>query len=137
MNISPEPVQFIVTIALSFLTGLEIKTYRQQYHSDTPTYFFGTARTTTFLGILGYVFYTIEPLHLIVYTAGLLAFALLFALFYARRLQERKTSVLLFLVSLVVYAYGPLTVLEPLWMPALLFVLVVFLLNAKGTISTI
>lgn len=137
MSLPPDPVNFIVTLALSFLTGLEIKTYRQKYHPEATNYFFGTARTTTFWGILGFIFYKIDHHFLIVYTAGLLVFAGLFALFYRHRLQEQKTSILLFLVSMAVYSYGPLTTLYPLWMPALLFVLIVFILNAKTAISAI
>jgi uncharacterized membrane protein (DUF4010 family) len=137
MNVTSLPIQFIVTIALSFLSGLEVKSYRQQFHPESLTYFFGTVRTTTFLGVLGFLLYVIDRQHLIVYTAGLLAFAAIFALFYQRRLKQDKTSILLFLVSLAVYTYGPLTVLFPLWMPALLFVLIVFLLNARTTISNL
>ena len=137
MNPLSSTMHFIVTFVLSFLTGFEVKTYRQQYHPDSTTYFFGTVRTTTFLGILGFVLYSIDPQRLIVYTAGLLSFSAIFALFYAQRLRDQKTSILLYLVSLGVYTYGPLTVLYQLWMPALLFVLIVFLLNAKTTISSI
>jgi uncharacterized membrane protein (DUF4010 family) len=137
MNVTSLPIQFIVTIALSFLSGLEVKSYRQQFHPESLTYFFGTARTTTFIGMLGFLLYVIDRQHLIVYTAGLLAFTAIFALFYQRRLKQDKTSILLFLVSLAVYTYGPLTVLFPLWMPALLFVLIVFLLNARTTISNL
>ncbi len=137
MNLSPDPIHFIVTLALSFLTGLEVKTYRMQYHPDSTTYFFGATRTITFIGILGFVLYTIAPESLIVYTSGLICFSILFALFYNHQLQKKKITILLYLVSIVVYTYGPLTVLYPLWMPTLLFVLIVFLLNAKSTISTI
>jgi len=137
MLLNTDATQFIVTIALSFLTGLEVKSYRQEYHADSRDYFIGTARTTTFLGILGFVFYRLDPRHLHVYTAGLLVFSALFALFYIQRLRRAKTSILPFLVTLIVYTYGPLTALSPLWMPALLFVLTVFLLNAKTSISNL
>ena len=135
MNVTSLPIQFILTIALSFLSGLEVKSYRQQFHPASLNYFFGTVRTTTFLGVLGFLLFVIDQQHLVVYTAGLAAFTLIFALFYQRRLHEDKTSILLFLVSLAVYTYGPLAVLFPLWMPALLFVLIVFLLNARTSIS--
>ena len=75
--------------------------------------------------------------HNVVYTAGLLSFTAIFGLFYAYRLRDQKTSILLYVISLVVYTYGPLTTLYPLWLPALLFVLIVFLLNAGTTISAL
>ncbi|HFQ89918.1 MAG TPA: DUF4010 domain-containing protein [Desulfobulbus sp.] len=135
MNLPADVIHFIVTTVLGFLSGLEVKSYRQQFHPESTTYFFGTVRTTTFLALLGFVLYVIDSQHLVVYTAGLLSFTAIFALFYAQRLRENKTSVLLYMVSLAVYTYGPLTILYPLWMPALLFVLIVFLLNARTTIS--
>jgi uncharacterized membrane protein (DUF4010 family) len=130
------PAHFLLTIVLSFLTGLEIKTYRQEYHGDSTMYFFGTARTATFLGILGFLLYVVEPAHCTVYIAGFLAFSALFSIFYWHRLQARKTSsVLLYLVSGIVYSYGPVSVLFPVWLPALLFVLTVFLLNARAELK--
>ncbi len=137
MNPPHEVIHFIVTAVLAFLSGLEVKSYREQYHAESTNYFFGTARTTTFIGILGFLLYLIDPRNLVVYTAGLLALTVIFSLFYLQRLQEKKTSILLFLVSLAVYTLGPLSVLFPLWMPALLFVLIVFLLNARAAISTL
>ena len=137
MNLPTDVIHFIVTTVLGFLSGLEVKSYRQQYHPESTTYFFGTVRTTTFLAILGFVLYVIDSRHLVVYTAGLLSFTAIFALFYAQRLRDQKTSILLYMVSLAVYTYGPLTILYPLWMPALLFVLIVFLLNARTTISAL
>ena len=38
---------------------------------------------------------------------------------------------------LCVYGLGPLSVIYPLWMPSLLFVLIVFILNAKGRIHRV
>lgn len=137
MNLPTDVIHFIVTTVLGFLSGLEVKSYRQQYHPESTTYFFGTVRTTTFLAILGFVLYVIDSRHLVVYTAGLLSFTAIFALFYVQKLRNQKTSILLYMVSLAVYTYGPLTILYPLWMPALLFVLIVFLLNAKTAISDI
>ncbi len=137
MLLNSDPAHFLVTIVLSFLTGLEVKSYRQQFHAESENYFIGTARTTTFLGILGLILYKIAPRTLLLYTAGFLVFSTLFALFYLHRLREKKTSILPFLVSLIVYGYGPLTAMYPIWMPALLFVLIVFLLNAKSLISDI
>ncbi len=135
MTLDADLIHFIVTTAFSFLIGLEIKTYRQQFHREEPKAFFGTARTYTFIGILGYVFYRIDPHGLVVYTAGLAVLSVMYALFYRQRLEENRPSILLFVVMLCVYTFGPLTQLFALWMPALLFVLIVFVLNAKPTIS--
>ena len=130
MQSSQDLIHFIVTAALSFLIGLEIRTYRQQFHPNEQGLFIGTARTFTFVGMLGYIGYMIAPESLIVYVAILLALSALYALFYYRKLERNKSSILLFLVMLCVYSIGPLTQIAPLWMPSLIFVLTVFILNA-------
>jgi uncharacterized membrane protein (DUF4010 family) len=133
---NPDLVHFIVTVAFSFLIGLEVKTYQQHFHPDKPHDFFGTARTYTFVGMLGYIFYRIDP-HLIAYSVVLAGLTLLYALFYHQKLVDHRQSILLYLVMLCVYTFGPLTISMPLWMPSLLFVLIVFLLNARQTIHRV
>ncbi len=134
MSIEPDLIHFVITVAFSFLVGLEVKTYRIEYHSDSSKYFFGSARTLTFVGILGFLFYKIDPVHLLPYTAVLLSLTVLFAIFYRTKVERKSQSILLFVVMLCVYAFGPLTQIYPLWMPALLFVLIVFILNARHAI---
>ncbi len=131
MNISADLINLIVTVAFSFLIGLEIKTYRIQYHDDSTKYFFGSARTFTFVGMLGFIFYKID---LSMYLAVMLGLSLLYALFYYQKLLNHKQSILLYLVMLIVYGFGPLSIKFPIWMTSLVFVLVVFILNAKNSI---
>ncbi len=132
MSLSSDLINLIVTVVFSFLIGLEIKTYRMRFHDDSTKYFFGSARTFTFVGMLGYVFYKIDLIAYIFVLAGL---TLLYALFYYQKLLNHKQSILLYLVMLIVYAIGPLSVMFPIWMSSLIFVLVVFTLNAKNGIK--
>jgi uncharacterized membrane protein (DUF4010 family) len=127
-------VHFVLTAVFSFLVGLEIKTYRLQFHAREASNTIGSARTYTFLGIIGYLFCIIDG-GFVVYTAGLAGFTLLFSLFYYQRLKERKTSILLYLAALVVYSFGPLVIHYPLWLPSLLFVLTIFIFNAKQSLQ--
>jgi uncharacterized membrane protein YfcA len=90
MTFETDLVHFVLTAVFSFLIGLEIKTYWHQFHREEPRAFFGTARTYTFVGLLGYVFYRIDPQHLAVYTAGLLVLGGMYALFYRQRLEENR-----------------------------------------------
>jgi len=75
--------------------------------------------------------------NLFVYVAGLLGFTCVFSLYYYKNLEEQKTSILLYLLGLLVYSLGPLSIRYTLWMPALLFVLTVFILNARKLILDI
>jgi len=135
MGLSSDLVHLVITVVFSFLVGMELKTYRQQFHAKDDNLFFGTARTYTFIGILGYVFYKIDPVHLIPYIAVMIALSLLFLVLYMKKLEEGRSSILPYVVMLSVYAFGPMTELFELWMPSLLFVLIVFLLNAKQSLQ--
>ncbi len=135
MDFDARLIQFGLSVVFAFLIGLEVKTYHQHFVKDKRHDFFGTTRTLTFIGVLGYIFYVIDSVHLTLYIAGIVGYTLLYALFYQKRLQEGKSSILLYLVSLLVYSFGPLLVLFPYWMGALLFVTVIFVLNAKEAIE--
>jgi len=135
MSLSPDLIHLVVTIVFSFLVGMELKTYRQQYHAKDGNLYFGTARTYTFIGILGYVFYKIEPAHLTLYITVLVLLSLLFLVFYREKVEKGRSSILPYAVMLSVYAFGPLTERFALWMPSLLFVLIIFLLNAKQSLQ--
>ena len=126
-------VHFALTAVFSFLIGLEIKTYRLQFHAQETAHTIGSARTYTFLGIIGYLFCIVDD-SFAVYIAGLAGFTLLFALFYVQQLKEKKSAILLYLVALIVYSFGPLVIRYPLWFPSLLFVLTIFVLNAKQSL---
>ncbi len=134
MSVESDLIHFVITVVFSFLVGLEVKTYRMQFHADSAKYFFGSARTLTFVGILGFLFYRIDPVNLVPYTAVLVSLSLLYAIFYWTKVKKMSQSILLFTVMLCVYTFGPLTQVYSLWMPALLFVLIVFILNARGAI---
>lgn len=123
-------VHFALTAVFSFLIGLEIKTYHLKQHAQETVNTIGSARTYTLLGIIGYLFCIIDD-SFAVYIAGVAGFTLLFALFYAQQLKEKKSAILLYLVALIVYSFGPLVIHYPLWLPSLLFVLTIFILNAK------
>ena len=134
MSLSADLIHLTVTIVFSFLVGMELRTYREQYHAKEENLYFGTARTYTFIGILGYFFYKLDPSGLSVYIAVLMGLSVLFAMLYWHKLEKGKSSILPYVVMLSVYTLGPLTERFPLWMPSLLFVLIIFLLNAKQSL---
>lgn len=121
-------VQFALTAVLSFLIGLEIKSYRARFHGGEAMHGFGSARTYTFIGVLGYLFWV---LGVEVYIAAMAGITFLYALYYREQLRSGKSSVLLYVAALAVYGLGPLTTQFALWMPASVFVLVIFIFNAK------
>ncbi len=132
MMFDPILLHFLIVTVFSFLIGLEVKSYRNQYAKEKEqNYFFGDVRTYSFVGILGYVLFLIDnSLHLL-YLAGFLSITLLYAILYRQNLLEKKRSILLYIVMLLVYSFGALIVTEPIWVSALLYVSIVFILNAN------
>ena len=124
--------QLAVVLMLSFLTGSELRTYQLKYHTQGNELFFGTVRTMSLTGLMGAVFYLLNP------TLFLLGYGALIALFlvlYWHRLQRQHSSLLSFLVWSLTYAYGPMVMTQPFWLVASVFVLIVLLLNAKESIN--
>jgi uncharacterized membrane protein (DUF4010 family) len=128
MHIEKSLIDFAITIVFSFLIGLEVKTYKLHFHEKSSNYFFGSARTFTFVGMLGFLFYHVS---IYAYLMVLASLSVLYAMFYYQRLLSNKQSIILFLVLLIVYSFGPISINNPIWMTSLVFVLVIFVLNAK------
>lgn len=132
MNLNIDLVHFLVVTAFSFLVGLEVKSYRNQHITPTEeNLFFGDVRTYSFVGILGFILFKIDSNAHILYAGGFLSITLLYALLYQKNLQENRRSILLYIVMLLVYSLGALIQTQPLWMTALLYVSIVFILNVN------
>ncbi len=123
--IDKDLVAFLVTIVFSFLVGLEVRSYREYFHSRFE---FGSIRTLTFTGLLGFVFFKIN---LYLYIVGFISLTLFFLLFYYFKLKENKASIVTFLVEAITYSFGPLSLIKPFWFIALIFVILIFGLNVK------
>ncbi len=116
-----------------FLTGLEMRAYlieRGGEQADQTHFRAGSARTYTFIALLGFVLYTLDPAWRL-YLGGMAVLTVLYGLFYHRKLQSGQMGILQPLVALIVYTYGPCLVLLPPWFLVLLFVAAVFVLNAR------
>jgi len=128
-----EYFRFILTLLLSFLTGLEMREYGKTLGN---AYFIGTVRTYTLIGMVGYIFYILDPSWRL-YMAGLGVLALLFGLFYYHKLQEKQKGIISLLTALLVYAYAPIIMTQPLWFTAFIFVSIIFVVNAKTQMHTL
>jgi uncharacterized membrane protein (DUF4010 family) len=128
---SPQLVHLLLSTVLGFIIGLELKAYHHTYNTDAFSPPFGTTRTYTFAGMLGYIAYALEPRHFVIYIVLFLALSLYFALFYHHMIRKGKPSILPYLVLVGVYAFGPLSERFGVWMAALLFVLIIFVLNVS------
>lgn len=128
-------IQLILTLVFSFLTGMELKDYYQTFHSkDENFYFFGSVRTFTLTGLLGFTFYLINPN---LFLAGFVALTLIYLTFYYQKLQQKQSSILTYLIWMVSYSYAPLIMTHPLWIAASIFVTIILLLGSKDKINAL
>ena len=123
--IDKDLIALVVTIVFSFLIGLEVRSYREYFHSKFE---FGSIRTLTFTGLLGFLLFKID---LAIYIAGFISITLFFLLFYYFKLKENRASIVTFLVVAITYTFGPISLTKPLWFIALIFVILIFGLNVK------
>ncbi|HEB97208.1 MAG TPA: DUF4010 domain-containing protein [Sedimenticola thiotaurini] len=124
---------FALVALFGFLTGLEFREYillRGRERPEIPAVSLGTARTFTFIAILGFVLHRLDP-DLRLYLVGMGGLILFLGLFYHHKLKSGQTGLLQLLMMLIVYAYGPTIALLPPWFLVLLFVAVVFTLSAR------
>jgi len=138
MSINIDLIHFLVVAVFSFLVGLEVKAYRKEFvKSKHQNYFFGDVRTFSFIGILGFILFKIDMNYSYLYLAGFFTITLLFSILYYQNLQDNKRSILLFVVMLLVYSFGAVIQTDSLWMTALIYVSIVFILNSTKSMSKI
>ena len=122
-----------LALALSFLIGLEFHSYQR---AEGQGLGFGTARTLTLVGLLGFLLFALEPSG-ILFALGLAMLALWLALYYRRRLDEGYASLLAPVVCALVYLLGLLAWSMPPWFTAAYAVFIIFFLSAKPRIRLI
>ncbi|BCD62272.1 hypothetical protein NitYY0826_C1148 [Nitratiruptor sp. YY08-26] len=127
-----ELLHFLYVVALSFLVGLELKAYRLMHTSDKPH--LGSTRTFTFIGIMGYIFFKIN---LYYFLLGFLALVAIYLSYYFYKLHHDRTAIISFLLIALVYSFGAMMEEFSIWMPTLVYVLIVFILNANRSLSYI
>jgi len=123
---------FVLTLAMSFLVGLALREYYvAQEHLD----YFGSVRTYTFIGMLGFGLYQLDSD--LTYGAGLAGLAAFLTVYYWRKSGAAKPGMIGMLTALLTYLIGPLALTVPAWFVILFVVSALFVLNAKERIRTL
>ena len=132
-GIPPLLVQFVTTVAFSFVVGLEFRSY---HHTNNYTLHFGSTRTFVLIGILGFILYTMDASRLL-FAAGLLLLGALLLVFYWRLSSERLFSLFSTLFALLIYLIGPIASAFPSWFLVLFIVVLIVILGEKPLIHRI
>ncbi len=128
-RIPPDLAHFLFVALFSLLIGLE---QRQHHISDGEKILFGTDRTFTLIGILGFILYVISPGTMLPFLAGGLSISLFFVVYYHNRIKaEENFGITSIVIALITYCLAPLVYLQPLWMALLICVSVLILTEVK------
>jgi uncharacterized membrane protein (DUF4010 family) len=130
--IPPDFVKFILVTLFSLLIGLE---QRRLHLSNEMGSLFGTDRTFTLFGILGFILYIISPQSLIPFLGGGFVISVFLSIFYFQKIQQQKKFGLTSLViALITYCLAPLIYTQPDWMVLLIVVAIFIITEIKDTL---
>ena len=131
--INPDFIKFALVLVFSLLIGLE----QRRHHIDMEAEeLFGTDRTFTLIGVLGYLLYIISPNNLSPFLGGGAVVTLFLAIFYYQKIQiKKKFGLTSIIIALITYCLAPLIYTQPLWLVLLLIVCVLIITEIKGELS--
>lgn len=122
-------INFILVTIFSLLIGLE---QRKRHSSENGEFIFGTDRTFSLIGVLGFVLYKFNALNYIPFLIGFLVVAAFLLIFYNYKLAQTKLSGLTSIfAALLTYTIAPIIYTEPKWMVMLIMVGILILLEIK------
>jgi uncharacterized membrane protein (DUF4010 family) len=133
-QIPKDLINFLLVILFSLVIGLE----QRQHHIDLEfESLYGTDRTITLIGILGFILYILMPGTFILFIAGGAALAVLLGIYYFNRIKIKNqwgfTSIL---IALITYCLTPLVYLEPRWMVMAIVVVLLIIVEIKESLFT-
>jgi uncharacterized membrane protein (DUF4010 family) len=130
--IPPDLVRFLLTVVFSLLVGLE---QRRRYIKEEFESRFGTDRTCTLIGILGYILYLIGPKTLIPFLGGGAVIAVFLSIYYLQKINvEKKFGMTSLVIAMITYCFAPLLYTQPYWLVLLIVVAVLVITELKETL---
>jgi uncharacterized membrane protein (DUF4010 family) len=110
---------------------------QRQLHGDKDDHFlFGTHRTFTFIGILGYVLLISDLQNKMLFIAGFIVLSVLLSLFYYFKIYKyEKFGITTIMIALLTYSMSLVLLTQPLWLFLMVFVTILFFTELKETLS--
>ncbi|MCK9611358.1 MAG: DUF4010 domain-containing protein [Bacteroidales bacterium] len=135
LNIVPKQlIDFLLVTVFSLLIGLS---QRKLHPAGEDSRLFGTDRTFTFIGILGYILYIIDPEYLYLYMGG--GFAIITFLginYYFKILTYKDFGLTTIVIAFITYCIAPLVITQPAWLFILVVVTVLIFTELKETFTS-
>ena len=129
-----ELVTFVLVTLFSLLIGLSQRRLSLKREGDATH--FGTDRTFTFIGILGYLLYILDPVHMRLFMGGGAVLGLLLAVnYYVKQSQFHVFGVTTIVIALITYCIAPIVATQPSWFYVMVVVTVLLLTELKHTFT--
>ena len=129
-----ELVAFVLVTLFSLLIGLSQR--RISLKREGETTLFGTDRTFTFIGILGYLLYILDPLNYRLFMGGGAVLGLLLALnYYVKQTRYHVFGVTTIVIALITYCLAPIVATQPSWFYVMVVVTVLLFTELKHTFT--
>ena len=129
-----ELVTFLLVTVFSLLIGLSLR--RISLKREGETTLFGTDRTFTFIGILGYLLYILDPVDYRLFMGGGAVLGVLLALnYYVKQAQFHVFGVTTIVIALITYCIAPIVATQPSWFYVMVIVTVLLFTELKHTFT--
>ncbi len=123
---------FLLVTLYSLIIGLTVR--RLHSEKDSIEKLFGTDRTLTFIGILGYILLLAENENLIPYLGGGLIVSFFLGIYYWRKTEDKESfGFTTMVVALITYCIPLLVVTQPAWFTILIVVTVLIFTESKSS----
>ena len=134
-NIPFELTNFVLVTLVALIIGLA---QRRLHPSDEEFKPFGTDRTFTFIGILGYILWVINPEDPTLFLGGGAIISVLLAINYSYKIKRQKLyGITTIIIALITYCLAPLVITQPKWMFLLVVVTVLIFTELKESFLAI
>ncbi len=128
-NIPPDIIKFVIVVIFVLLIGLEQRRHHIKEEFESR---FGTDRTFTLIGILGYILYIISPLTLVPFLGGGAVISVLLAISYLEKIRVQKMfGITSLVIAIITYSLAPLVYTQPAWLVLLVVVCVLIITEIK------
>ncbi len=125
---------FLLTTIFSLLIGLSQR--RLSLKSGGERTHFGTDRTFTFIGILGYLLYILDPTSMRLFMGGGLILGGLLAInYYVKQAHFHFFGLTTIIIALITYCLAPIIATQPSWFYVTIVVVVLTLTELKHTFT--
>lgn len=129
-------VTFVLVALFSLLIGLSQRKLSLRREGEKTL--FGTDRTFTFIGILGYLLYILDPTDMRLFMGGGVALIILFGLnYYVKMSLHNIFGITSIIIGLITYCLAPIVITQPSWFYVMVVVTVLLLTELKHTFMEI